>query len=141
MPGLGPTSSATGGRRRFIPTVTYPKTERLLPQFAYRTPSIVFRNLGNGRFEELQTELDPGIEELHSTRGVAFGDFDNDGDVDILMVNLNEPPSLLRNDVTGTNHWLKVLLVGVTSNRSAIGAQVITTYEDRKQAQAVLAQS
>jgi hypothetical protein len=125
----------------FATGLTYPEIERRLPQFPYRTPAIVFRNLGNGRFEELQTELGPGIEELHSTRGVAFGDFDNDGDVDILMVNLNEPPSLLRNDVTGANHWLKVLLVGVTSNRSAIGAQVIAIYEDRKQAQAVLAQS
>jgi hypothetical protein len=72
---------------------------------------------------------------------VAFGDFDNDGDVDILIMNMNEPPSLLRNDVKGGNHWLKVLLTGVSSNRSAIGAQVVATYGERKQAQAVLAQS
>jgi hypothetical protein len=57
------------------------------------------------------------------------------------VVNMNEPPSLLRNDVTGTNQWLKVLLVGTTSNRSAIGAQVVVSYGDRKQVQAVLAQS
>ena len=55
--------------------------------------------------------------------------------------NINEPPSLLRNDVSGTNHWLKVLLEGVESNRSAIGAMVVATYGDRRQAQAVLAQS
>jgi hypothetical protein len=72
---------------------------------------------------------------------VAFGDFDNDGDVDILVVNMNEPPSLLRNDVSGGGHWLKVLLVGTASNRSAIGAQVVVQYGERKQAQAVLAQS
>ena len=72
---------------------------------------------------------------------MAFGDFDNDGDLDILIMNLNEPPSLLRNDVTGDNHWLKVLLVGTKSNRSAIGATVIASYGGRKQAQAVLAQS
>jgi enediyne biosynthesis protein E4 len=83
----------------------------------------------------------PGVEEAHCSRGVAFGDFDNDGDVDILIVNLNEPPSLLRNDMTGNNHWLKVLLAGTVSNRSAIGAQVIATYGGRKQVQAVLAQS
>ena len=71
----------------------------------------------------------------------AFGDFDNDGDIDILIVNLNEPPSLLRNDVTGTNRWLKVLLIGVASNRSAIGAQVVAAYGERRQVQAVLAQS
>jgi hypothetical protein len=61
--------------------------------------------------------------------------------MDILIVNLNEPPSLLRNDVTGTNRWLKVLLVGTTSNRSAIGAQVIASYGGRSQAQSVMAQS
>jgi hypothetical protein len=83
----------------------------------------------------------PGVAEAHCARGVAFGDFDNDGDLDILIVNLNEPPSLLRNDMSGNHHWLKVLLIGKTSNRSAIGAQVIATYGARKQAQAVLAQS
>ena len=56
-------------------------------------------------------------------------------------MNINEPPSLLRNDVAGNGHWLKVLLIGVESNRSAIGAQVVATYGERKQAQAVLAQS
>src|SRR5205823_3137499 len=56
-------------------------------------------------------------------------------------MNMNEPPSLLRNDVSGSSHWLKVLLIGVESNRSAIGAQVVASYGERKQAQAVLAQS
>ena len=57
------------------------------------------------------------------------------------MVNLNEPPSLLRNDLGGTSHWLKVLLIGVASNRSAIGAKVVATYGERRQVQAVVAQS
>ena len=88
-------------------------------------------------------EAGSGIAEAHSSRGVAFGDFDNDGDVDILVVNMNESvPSLLRNDVSGNDHWLKVLLVGTTSNRSAIGANVVVSYGERgRQAQAVLAQS
>ena len=60
----------------------------------------------------------PAMKELHSSRGAAFGDFDNDGDIDILVMNMNEPPSLFRNDVSGTHHWLKVLLEGVESNRS-----------------------
>src|ERR1019366_7505978 len=72
-----------------------------------------------------------------SSRGVAFGDFDNDGDMDILIMNVNEPPSLLRNDVSGSGHWLKVKLFGTKSNRSAIGATVIATYGGRRQAQAV----
>ena len=77
----------------------------------------------------------------HTSRGCAFGDFDNDGDVDVLVMNMNEPPSLLRNDVSGTGHWLKVLLVGVKSNRSAIGARVTARYGGRTQTQDVSAQS
>jgi hypothetical protein len=125
----------------FTTGMVYPEVERKLPDAPWKTPSLVFRNLGGGKFEELTQEAGPGVIELHSSRGAAFGDFDNDGDIDILIVNLNEPPSLLRNDVSGTDHWLKVLLVGTASNRSAIGAQVIAIYGQTKQAQAVLAQS
>ena len=101
----------------------------------------MFRNLGGGKFEELLDLAGPAMQELHSSRGAAFGDFDNDGDMDILIMNMNEPPSLLRNDVSGASHWLKVLLIGVASNRSAIGAQVVARYGERRQAQAVLGQS
>jgi hypothetical protein len=119
----------------------YPEVERTLPAYPHRTPRLVFRNLGNGRFEELIDQAGPGVAAPHSSRGCAFGDFDNDGDVDILVMNMNEPPSLLRNDVTGHGHWLKVLLVGVKSNRSAIGARVIARYGGHSQAQEVVAQS
>jgi enediyne biosynthesis protein E4 len=101
----------------------------------------VFRNLGGGKFEELFDVAGLAMKELHSSRGAAFGDFDNDGDIDIVIMNMNEPPSLLRNDVSGGNHWLKVLLVGVESNRSAIGGQVVAVYGGMRQAQVVLAQS
>jgi enediyne biosynthesis protein E4 len=122
----------------------YPEVEKSHPDYPYKTPRVLFRNLGNGKFEELNA-AGPAIAEAHSSRGAAFGDFDNDGDVDILIMNMNEPPSLLRNDVKppadGGGHWLKVKLIGVKSNRSAIGATVIASYGDRKQAQAVTAQS
>ena len=107
----------------------------------YNTPRVVFRNLGKGQFEELLGQAGPGVSALHSSRGCAFGDFDNDGDVDIVMVNHNEPPSLLRNDVDGANHWLKIKLTGVQSNRSAIGARVTVRYGDKIQVQEVLSQS
>ena len=119
----------------------YPGIEATLPQYRFRTPRLIFRNLGNGRFEELIDEAGPGVAAAHTSRGCAFGDFDNDGDVDVLVWNMNEPPSLLRNDVTGKGHWLKVRLIGTTSNRSAIGARVIATYGDRTQAQEVCAQA
>ena len=119
----------------------YPDVERKLPMYASRTPRAVFRNLGNRTFEELQEQAGPGVTAAHCSRGCAFGDFDNDGDVDVLVVNLNEPPSLLRNDVTGSGHWIKVKLEGVKSNRSGIGARVIVHAGERVQAQAVVSQS
>ncbi|MEP6540238.1 MAG: CRTAC1 family protein [Bryobacteraceae bacterium] len=119
----------------------YPEIERFVPAYPHKTPRAVFRNLGGGKFEELIEQAGPGVAAVHSSRGCAFGDFDNDGDVDILIVNMNEPPSLLRNDVTGKNHWLKVKLIGVQSNRSAIGARVTAKYGGKVQAQEVLAQS
>ena len=83
----------------------------------------------------------PGMAEAHCSRGCAFGDFDNDGDVDILIVNLNEPPSLLRNDLAGNQNWLKVKLEGVKSNRSAIGSRVTARYGGRLQVQELMSQS
>jgi hypothetical protein len=119
----------------------YPEMEKRPGNPPNRTPRVVFRNLGKGRFEELIAEAGPGVEAAHVSRGCAFGDFDNDGDVDVVIVNLNEPPSLLRNDVSGHNHWIKVKLAGVKSNRSAIGARVVARYGGKVQAQEVLAQS
>ncbi len=119
----------------------YPEVERTLPQYPNKNPRVVFRNLGNGTFEELIEEAGPGVAAAHCSRGCAFGDFDNDGDIDILIVNLSEAPSLLRNDVSGNNHWLKVKLVGTKSNRSAIGARVLAKYGKKIQAQEVLSQS
>jgi len=119
----------------------YPEVERKLPTYPFHTPRLVFRNLGDGRFEELLEEAGSGVSEAHSSRGCAFGDFDNDGDIDILVMNMNEPPSLLRNDVSSGGHWLKVLLVGVKTNRSAMGTRVVARYGSRRQAQEVTAQS
>ncbi|MBV9760136.1 MAG: CRTAC1 family protein [Acidobacteriaceae bacterium] len=119
----------------------YPEIAKILPTYPFKSPRIVFRNLRNGKFEELLDQAGPGVAAEHASRGCAFGDFDNDGDVDVLIMNLNEPPSLLRNDVTGNNHWLKVKLEGVKSNRSAIGARVTAHYGGKVQAQEVLSQA
>jgi hypothetical protein len=119
----------------------YPEVEKKVAGAPYKTPRVLFRNLGNNQFEQLTDEAGPGVPAAHSSRGCAFGDFDNDGDVDILIVNQNEAPSLLRNDVQGGNHWIKVKLQGVESNRSAIGARVTARYGGRVQAQEVLSQS
>jgi hypothetical protein len=103
---------------------------------------LVFRNVGNGKFVELDgDEAGSGISEQHVSRGCAFGDFDNDGDLDVVIMNQNEPPSLLRNDAPAANNWLKIRLEGVKSNRSAIGARVLVRYGGKIQAHELMSQS
>jgi enediyne biosynthesis protein E4 len=68
--------------------------------------------------------MGPGISEHFSSRGAAFGDYNNDGDMDVLILNLNDPPSLLRNEGGNKQNWIKIKLVGTKCNRTAIGARV-----------------
>lgn len=119
----------------------YPELEAIFPRFPARSQPIAFRNLGNGSFARLSDEAGPALAARHSSRGCAFGDFDNDGDIDMLVMNQNEPPSLIRNDAPPGNHWLKIHLEGVKSNRSAIGARVLVRYDGKVQAQEKMSQS
>lgn len=119
----------------------YPELEAKLPAYPHKNPRLVFRQLPTGAFEELIAEAGPGIATPHSSRGCALGDFDNDGDLDILVMNMNEPPSLLRNDLSPAANWIKILLEGSRSNRSAIGANVRVRFGSRVLAQEVLSQS
>jgi hypothetical protein len=119
----------------------YPEVERVLPQYPHRGPRVVFRNAGAGRFVDVTADSGAGATTPHSSRGAAFGDFDNDGDVDVLVMNMNERPSLLRNDYAGPNNWLIVRLEGTASNRAAIGATVTVTVGAVREARAVVSQS
>jgi hypothetical protein len=126
----------------FVVTGTVaPELERVYTKYPVRGPALVFRNQGNGTFVELGDEIGHDVSARHVSRGCAFGDFDNDGDLDILIMNRNDPPSLLRNDAPSRNHWLKVRLEGTKSNRSAIGARVLVRYGGKVQAQSVTSQS
>jgi hypothetical protein len=119
----------------------YPELERTFARFPARSQPILFRNLRNGMFAELGEEAGPAMHARHVSRGCAFGDFDNDGDIDILVMNQNDPPSLLRNDAPKKSNWIKVRLEGTKSNRSAIGARVLVHYDGHVQAQALMSQS
>lgn len=119
----------------------YPEIEARLPHSPHRSPRVVFRNLGGGRFVQADTWSGPGVRAAHSSRGAAFGDVDNDGDVDVLVMNMNEPPSLLINTAPRTGHWVGFRLRGVTANRLGLGATVRVTAGGRTQARAVLSQS
>ena len=96
----------------------------------------MFRNLGQGGFEDV-TAASGDAAAAHSSRGAAFGDVDNDGDIDVLVMNMNEPPSLLRNDYRGGHGWIEIELQGTRSNRSAIGAIVVVSAGGRTQARTV----
>jgi hypothetical protein len=116
----------------------YPEVARVSPRFPARSPRLLFRNQGDGTFVEMGADAGPGIVAPHCSRGAAFGDFDNDGDMDVLIMNVNEPPTLLRNDAPSGNHWIKLRLEGARSNRSAIGARVVVRYAGKVQVQEVL---
>jgi len=122
----------------FTSGTVYPEVARVSPRFPARSPRLLFRNQGNGTFVQLTDEAGPDINAAHCSRGAAFGDFDNDGDMDILIMNVNEPPTLLRNDAPAENHWIKIRLEGTKSNRSAIGARVLVRYGGKVQVQEVL---
>jgi enediyne biosynthesis protein E4 len=107
----------------------------------YRQPKILYRNLGNGRFEDVSAKSGPAILAEHVARGCAFGDFDNDGDVDVLVNNLDGPPTLLRNDGGNRNNWILIKCVGTRSNRSGIGTRVKVTAGGRSQIDEVMSGS
>ena len=111
----------------------YPDVQRWFPHLSYRYRKVVYGNLRNGRFEDISLEAGPGALAEQSSRGCAFGDFDNDGDIDVVVSNLDAQPALLRNDVRAPGHWIKIKCVGVRSNRSAIGARVVVTAGGRRQ--------
>ncbi len=93
----------------------------------YYQRRLLYRNLGNGKFEDVSTVSGPGILQERSSRGVAFGDLDNDGDIDIVVANLDDAPSILRNDGGNKLNWLTVELRGTRSNRFGLGARIKVT--------------
>jgi hypothetical protein len=119
----------------------YLELEAVNPRYPRKGPRILFRNLGNGTFLQIPEQSQPALNARHVSRGCAFGDFDNDGDLDILIMNQNEPPSLLRNDAPPQNHWIKIRLHGTKSNRSALGARVTVRCGRKVQVQELMSQS
>ncbi|MES1257882.1 MAG: CRTAC1 family protein, partial [Acidobacteriota bacterium] len=105
---------------------------RVQPKIQYAELPLLFHNLGAGKFESVPAFTRPLV-----ARGAAYGDFDGDGDLDILVSNNNGPAVLYRNDGGNRNHWLQLKLTGTKSNRSGIGATVRVTSAQGKQWQYV----
>jgi hypothetical protein len=104
--------------------------ERYHAETKYAEPKLMFRNTGHGVFENVSDQLGADFVLPRVSRGAAIGDFDNDGDLDILVNNCGQAPQLLRNDGGNGNHWVEILLIGTRSNRDAVGARVSLTAGD-----------
>ena len=111
----------------------FPEVDRLGIDIHYKDRAILYRSLGNGKFADVSESSGPGLVERHSARGAAFGDYDNDGLLEVLINNQNETPSLIKQTSRPSGHWILLKLAGARSNRSALGAKVKLTAGARSQ--------
>lgn len=105
----------------------YPEIDSYKFGQTFKNPRLVYRNLGDGHFTDVSATMGTGIAEHFSSRGAAFGDYDNDGGMDVLILNMNDAPSLLHNVGGSAQNWIKLKLIGTACNRTAIGARVQVT--------------
>ena len=113
-----------GDRDAFIASGHLESDVEIYENTTYAQRNQLFLNDGSGRFEEITPIQGSALDKRQVSRGAAFGDYDDDGDIDILVANVSERPQLLRNDTVGAGHWLRLRLEGTRSNHSAIGARV-----------------
>src|SRR5262249_35806144 len=97
---------------------------RVQPKVQYKQAPLLVHNNGKGKFDDSSEDAGPDFRRPIVARGAAYGDFDHDGDLDVLISTNNGPAYLLRNDGGNRNHWIQLRLAGVESNRSALGAVV-----------------
>ena len=109
----------------------YPEVEKGPLNYKYRQPRLFFWNTGTGKFKDMSDRAGAGISDRWASRGMAVGDLDNDGSLEVVINNLDSPPSLLKNFGTKKN-WLLIKLIGVQCNRDAIGARVYVYVGDRR---------
>ncbi len=110
---------------------------RVQPKIQYREPPLLFRNLGGKKFENVSNAVGPDFAKPLVARGAIYGDFDRDGDLDVLITSNNGPAHLFRNDGGNRNHWISIRTVGTKSNRDGIGAKVTIASASGRQSNTV----
>ena len=108
----------------------YPEVEKLTTEAGYPQRKVLYQNLRNGNFKDITESIGGALMEPTASRGCAFGDYDNDGDVDVIINPVNETPVLMRCDAQTGNNWLAVRALGVKSNRSGLGARIRLVYQE-----------
>ena len=111
----------------------YPEVEKLTTEAGYPQRKVLYRNLRDGNFADVTTQVGGALIEPTASRGCAFGDYDNDGDLDVVINPVNDVPALLKVETKTQNNWLAVRTIGVKSNRTGIGARVTVKYDSEGQ--------
>jgi hypothetical protein len=102
----------------------YPEVEKLTTEAGYPQRKVLYQNQRNGSFKDVAEKIGGPLMEPTAGRGAAFGDFDNDGDVDVVINPVNDFPLLLRTDSVTNNNWISIKLIGAKSNRDGVGARI-----------------
>ncbi len=110
-----------------------PNIEQLDDTTTYHTPNVLFENDGQGKFTDISKRAGDGMAVKLSSRGAAFDDLDNDGDLDVVILNSRREATILRNDTKNDNHWIQIRLRGAKTNRDGVGARVTVTAGDLTQ--------
>ena len=120
-----------GHRDIFIANGHFDRVELMDDRTALKVPNYLLRNMGKGKFMDQSADSGSGLAIVESSRGAAFDDLDNDGDVDVVILNSNAPPTLLRNDTNHSNQWLQLELIG-SPCKDAVGAKVKINLEEKQ---------
>src|SRR5215467_14216613 len=111
----------------------YPEVEKLTTEAGYPQRKVLYQNQRNGSFKDVAEKVGGPLVEPTASRGCAFGDFDNDGDVDVVINPVNDFPVLLRTDSATNNNWISIKLIGVKSNRDGVGARIRVVTDGKTQ--------